>query len=185
VSVLCTSVVRGAGTYEPGANFPVRFQLLLPDRGDRFRALSGRKLPTLLVALALLVAVAAGTYILGRHSIDEKKIRAVGYARGIRFGRSQGHIEGYAEAQREQAKNDRATARAFESRINRESGRAFTAGWNAVFDGFGSWLPGAQYILQVEPGADGAKYEFKTRLLMEAGQAYALCSDGDGICGSP
>jgi hypothetical protein len=137
------------------------------------------------VAVIGAIGIAAGAYFFGRGSVDEDAISSSAYSRGFDAGRAQGNIEGFSDGQRAERRNLRATEQDYERRLNRESNRAFNAGWNAVFDGFGTWTPGAYYIVRSETGTDGAKYTLETRMEMRANQSYELCPEGGGICGPP
>ena len=144
-----------------------------------------RRALAVVALLVLAAAIGAGAYFIGRGSIDQGAVAGRAYAEGAKNGRVQGHIAGYAEAQSDSAKTERATSADFEQRARRAQGDAFTAGWNAVFAEFGSWAPGGYYIVGIEDGTQGAHYDLHTRLEMRANQTYALCADGSGICGRP
>lgn len=135
------------------------------------------------IAAIAVAGAATGAYFLGRGSVDQGAISGRTYSRGFAAGKSQGDIQGFADGQRAERLNLRATEQEYERRISHESARAFNAGWNAVFDSFGTWAPGGYYIVRSETGTDGAKYTLETRLEMRANQSYELCPGGGGICG--
>jgi len=59
----------------------------------------------------------------------------------------------------------------------------YRAGQNDSFGAYdGGWKIGFPYVVVLAHGADGATYQFASRIQFEAGTAYRLCPGGHSIC---
>jgi hypothetical protein len=55
--------------------------------------------------------------------------------------------------------------------------RSFAIGYNAAFDGFGSWTPNSYYYIYVTRGTGKQKYTIQSRGSMEYCRAYQVIGD--------
>lgn len=166
------------------------------------------------VAVVAVVAVGgaiAGSYALGRSSVDlgraKQEAHTAGAVAGSKRGVAQGYDKGYGKGFRDGVKAGRAEFKPGTYAYGRIAQRARRAGYRAglaegsrrglevgrdeglgaSFGGFDDWQVGRWYIFEVASGADvgySSKYYMKSRVgPMEYGKTYELCDDGDGICG--
>lgn len=141
--------------------------------------------PTVLAAAAASVAVGAGGYALGHSSrsvphtshgttAPPAQLRAAtdaGRRAGFTAGRREGFAAGEASGIRHQLAHDR-----------KAQGDAFDAGYQAAFQGFGSsWDTSRPYVVEVTQDGRG-RYSLSSRLVMDPGQSYQICTSGSGIC---
>lgn len=155
----------------------------------------------LAICLAILTVLAGllGAFIVGRATIDQRGLRAHGYANGYAAGLSRGYKHGQAvgysdgdEAGTQAESTAVAAARqssyttGYNAAVKKANGRisqAITAGQNVAFAGYDSWDLGQYYVVQLGSGTGGAKYAMPSRIEMIPGQSYNLCTNGPGICG--
>lgn len=155
---------------------------------------------TLLVALALIVGlggVGAGAFFIGRESVDTDRHYERGHDRGEALGKRLGYVDGSdaTEARFRPGNPDyeaifvKGRKEGFRTgkREGLGSGRreGFSEGQDSAFQGYGGgWEIGRWYIIQIGQGKNGSKYSIPSRLIMDTGEGYRICSDdADEICG--
>jgi hypothetical protein len=137
-----------------------------------------RNIRCLRTALLILLAgavLAAGSFVLGRATADDREPSADEYAAGLRAGRAAGIQEGRAlERTRSLPPGRRAAARqAFDA--------GYAAGAQDVFGGFdGGWVFDAPYLVTIARAAGPVTYRIDSRLPLRLGVSYYRC--GRGVC---
>jgi len=127
------------------------------------------------------VGLAAGMFLLGRHTSDtdgaHSRGYAVGYASGVRHGEARGLRNGRAFQVTEALPDDaKAAARA-------EFNSGYAAGANDAFSGYdGGWYTSIPYLITLARGSGGITYDISSRTMMAAGVDYFRCPHAKSIC---
>ena len=84
-----------------------------------------------------------------------------------------------AEVGRQKRRADSSFRRGLDAarEIDRDVGLDFDSGYNAAFEGFGTWQTDAYYFVRIIKGEGKQKYEITSRGLFEPCKAYILESD--------
>lgn len=116
------------------------------------------------VAVLLIGGAAVGGYLLGKNQVDEEAAHDQGYAEG----RAAGYDAGYGAGQ------DSGPIRNYKDGKTVGYDLGYTQGGNdAVGTGSGlHWVPGQEYIVDVEPGSQGVTWQIKSSLRMSSSMAY-------------
>jgi len=147
---------------------------------------------TVVARIAAVLLAASALVLLGRLTVGANGVRADGYRSGHRAG----YYSGYSAGLRDGVVQGRQEGRVLQegetvpgtARDSVQSAftSGYTAGTNDVFAGYdGGWVPAAAYIVSVQVGRAPIAYRISSRVPVQPGVEYFVCSDGHDLCQAP